>query len=69
MTDRVAGAMTEYSNVTGADLKNKDCNQVVLGSYMIAVSNALLFLLLHPWRDSGVVVEARWLPILHRYAI
>ncbi len=30
--------MTEYSNVTGAELKNKDCNQVVLGSYMIAVS-------------------------------
>jgi len=30
--------MTEYSNVTGADIKNKDCNQVVLGSYMIAVS-------------------------------
>jgi hypothetical protein len=24
-------------NVTGVGLKNKDCNQVVLGSYMIAV--------------------------------
>ena len=61
--------MTEYSNVTGADLKNKDCNQVVLGSYMIAVSIALLFLLLHPWRDFDIDIVVRWLPILHRYAI
>lgn len=49
--------MTEYSNVTGADLKNKDCNQVVLGSYMIAVFVRYYFCCCIP---DGILTLISW---------